>query len=101
MRWYTFWVREDGKQYDENKRRSAGQRGVIHCLAALYIGYMGYSIMNNRLAGDETMSYPLAIILTSLLIAGAVIVVWQATRRMMKEFKQSEIISAGNEEEKE
>lgn len=96
-----FWVREGGKQYDENKRRSAGQRAVIYYLTSLYIGYMGYSIMKNRLAGDDTMSYPLAIILTSILIAGAIFIIWYATRRMKNEFKQSEIISAGKEEEKE
>jgi arginine exporter protein ArgO len=97
MSWNIF-ARDAGKQYDENKRLSAGRKAVIYYLAALYIGYMGYSILNNRLAGDDTMSYPLAVILTALLVIGAIFVAWYATISLKKEFKQSELEPAGKEE---
>lgn len=100
MDWNHIRIREAGKKYDENKRRSAGQKAVIYYLVALYIGYMGYSVMSNRLSGDAAMSYPLAAVLASILIIGAGFVAWYATKRMRSELKQSEIITDGKEEEK-
>jgi hypothetical protein len=91
MKWYKFWVREEGKEYDEARRRSAGQRAVIYYLVALYVGYMGFSILKNRLTGDGTMTYPLAILMTLLLLAGAIWVAWYATNWMKKEFEKSVI----------
>jgi hypothetical protein len=76
MSWNKFWVREDGKEYDEVRRRSAGQRAVLYYLVAVYIGFMGYSILKNRFGGDNTMSFPLAIILASILIIGALWIAW-------------------------
>lgn len=99
MNWNKFWVKEEGKEYDDGRRRSAGQKAVLYYLVALYIGYMGYSIMNNRLTGDDTMSYPLAIVLAALLVIGAIFVAWYATKRMKNEFRNSEIVSSGKEEE--
>lgn len=80
--------------------QSAGLRAILYYLVAIYIGYMGYSIMKNRLAGDDTMSYPLAILLTSILMIGAVGVAFYATKRMKYESKQSEKQIADKEEER-
>ncbi len=99
MRWNKFWVREDGKAYDEAIRRRASQKAVLYCLVALYIGYMGLLIIKNRLMGDDTMSYPLAILLASLLIIGAVIVILYTVKRMKNEFVKS-IITASDEDTK-
>jgi predicted branched-subunit amino acid permease len=95
----NFWIREDGKKYDDNKRRNAAQRAGIYYLVAIYVGYMGYSILYNRLIGDDTMTYPLAIILASLLIAGAIFVAWYATRRMKSELEASEIVPEDEKED--
>lgn len=99
IQWNKFLIREEEKEYDEARRRSANQRAVIYYLVALYIGYMGYSIMNNRLTGDDTMSYPLAILLTSLLVIGAVWIMWYATKRVKNEWKQSSTGVSKKEEE--
>lgn len=99
MGFHKFWVKEEGKEYDDARRRSAGQRAVIYYLVALYIGYMGYRIINNRLTGDDTMSYPLAITLTSVLIIGALWVAWYATRFMQREFDKSVLENENQETE--
>ena len=75
------------------------QRALLYYLVALYIGYCGYSIMSNRLAGDNTMSYPLAILLTVVLLIGAVIVALYATRRMKVELKQNKIRDTGKDQD--
>lgn len=98
MRWNKFWIREDGKIYDEIKRRRAGQRAVLYYLVALYIGYMGFLIMKNRFMGDNTMSFPLAILLATVLIVGAVGVILYATIRMKSEYEDSLLISSDKEE---
>lgn len=98
MNWNNFLIRNEGKNCDDSKRRNAGQRALLYYLVALYIGYMGYSIMNNRLSGDDTLSYPLAIFFTSVLIIGAVFIAWFATKRMKNESKQSENETAEKEE---
>jgi cytochrome bd-type quinol oxidase subunit 2 len=100
MKWNRFWIREDGKQYDEERRRRAGQKAALYYLVAFYIGYMGFSIMKNRFAGDTTMSYPLAVILASVLLLGAIWVAWYAMKQMKNEYRQSEIKITGNEEGK-
>lgn len=55
-------------------------KGILYCLVAVYIGYMGYSILNSRLKGDATLSYPLAILFTSVLVIGAVWIFWYGVR---------------------
>jgi hypothetical protein len=91
MKWNKFWVKEEGKDYDEARRRTAKQKAVIYYLVALYIGYMGFSILKNRLSGDDTMSYTLAVLLASLLMIGAIWVALYTTKQMKHEFEQSEI----------
>ncbi len=100
MNFNRFFCREDGAEYDDARRRAAGQKAVIYYLVALYIGYMGYCILSNRLAGDDTMSYPVAITLTFALVAGAFWVAWYATRRMRKEFRDSKLSDTKIEEVK-
>lgn len=99
MGFHKFWVKEEGKEYDDARRRSAGQRAALYYLVALYIGYMGYRILHNRLLGDTTMSIPLAITLTSVLIIGALWVVWYATRYMKREFEKSVLEDKNQETE--
>jgi hypothetical protein len=101
MNLHNLWNRNGGKKQDDIKRRASGQRAALYYLVALYIGYMGFCVMKNRLAGDDTMTYPLAVILSSALFIGAVFVAWYATRRMKRELKQSMTETAGNEENKE
>lgn len=96
---WKFWIKEDGKEYDEDKRRSASQRAVLYYLVAVYVGYMGYSILKNRLTGDDTMTYPVAIAVTSVLFIGAFWVVWYATKRMKCEYENSVIETGKNDEE--
>ncbi len=55
-------------------------KGILYCLVAVYIGYMGYSILSSRLKGDATLSYPLAILFTSVLVIGAVWIFWYGVR---------------------
>lgn len=98
MNFTKFWVKEDGKEYDEVRRRAAGQKAILYYLVALYVGYMGYSILNNWLSGDRTISYALLIVLTAALFIGAIWVAWYATKRMKNEFKLSEIKAANKEE---
>lgn len=64
---------------DFNGQRN-GNKGILYCLAAIYIGYMGYSILSSRLKGDDTLSYPLAILFTSVLVIGAVWIFWYGVR---------------------
>ena len=64
---------------DFNGQRN-GNKGILYCLVAIYIGYMGYSILSNRLRGDDTLSYPLAILFTSVLVIGAVWIFWYGVR---------------------
>lgn len=99
MKWNKFWVKEAGKEYDEARRQAAGQKAVLYYLAALYIGYMGYSILNNRLSGDDTLTYPIAILLTLAFMLGAIWIAWYATRRMKNEFDNSVIESENQEDE--
>jgi dolichyl-phosphate-mannose--protein O-mannosyl transferase len=98
MSFKRFWIREDGVEYDDARRRVAGQRAVIYYLVAFYIGYMGYSIMKNRLTGDDTMSYPLAITLASILFVGALSIILYATHRMRIEFEKSKLTDTKIEE---
>lgn len=101
MNWNNLWIRNDGRKYDSAKVRNAGQRTVIYYLVALYVGYLGYSIISNRLAGDDTMSYPVAIIFSSVLIIGAIFVAFSATKRMRNELKQEETLPDEKEENNE
>ncbi|MGB8451465.1 MAG: hypothetical protein WCD89_03960 [Anaerocolumna sp.] len=90
----------DWKRKERNrKNRPVGQKAILYYLVALYIGYMGYSILHNRLSGDDTMSYPLAIAITSVFVIGAAWVVWYATRGLINDSKNSEIEITGKEEE--
>lgn len=98
MSFNKFWIKEAGVEYDEARRRAAGQKAIIYYLVALYVGYMGYSIMSNRLSGDDTMSFPLATALTLVLIIGALGVAWYATKRMRNEFINSKIEDTNKEE---
>jgi hypothetical protein len=47
--------------------------------------------------GDNTMSYPLAILLASVLILGAVLVILYTVKRMKNEFEKS-MIAASDED---
>ena len=80
---------------------AARQRAIIYYMVALYIGYLGCSIMKNRLEGDDTMTYPIAIIVSSVLILGALWVLWYATKQMKNDNKQSENLITDKEEERE
>jgi len=51
-------------------------KGILYYLIAVYIGYMGISILRNRINGDDTMSYPLAVFFSLIFILGAVWVFW-------------------------
>lgn len=44
---------------------------ILYYLVAFYIGYMGCLILKNRFTGDETLSYPLAVAIASVLLLGA------------------------------
>ena len=99
MKFNRFWIKEDGVEYDDTRRRAAGQKAIIYYLVALYIGYMGFNIISGRLSGDDTMSYPLAIGITVAFFAFAIWIIWYATKRMKSEFEKSKIIEDKKEEE--
>lgn len=88
MNWKNVWSGEKEKKYPAAKSKSTGQRAGLYYLAALYIGYMGYTILANRIAGDNTMPYPLAVALAAVLLCGAVFVAGYATKRMRNEWKR-------------
>jgi TRAP-type C4-dicarboxylate transport system permease small subunit len=80
------------------KHQKTRQRSALYYLVALYIGYLGYSIMNNRLSGDDTLSYPIAIMFTCLYVLGAVLIALYATKQIRDDFK-AEKEAVGKEEE--
>lgn len=82
----------------DRKHQRTGSRSALYYLVALYIGYLGYSIMNNRLSGDDTMPYPLAVMFTCLFILAAVLIALYATKQIRDEIK-AEKDAAGKEEE--
>lgn len=65
-------------------------KSIIYYLVAAYIGYMAFGILNNRIKGDDTMSWPVAIIFTVVLASGALGVIVYATKLMKKEKSQTE-----------
>ncbi len=99
MNWNKFSVRENKRKITNRKNQPQGQKAILYYLVAIYIGYMGYSVLHNRLSGDNTMSYPLAIIITSVFVIGAGWIVWYATRGLKNDLKQSDIEVAVEEEE--
>lgn len=94
-----FWIKEDGKEYDEAKRRSASNKAVLYYLVAAYVGYMGFSIIKNRFTGDNTMSYPIAIISSLALLIGALWIIYIATKRMKSDYENSVIDETKKDEE--
>lgn len=65
-------------------------KSIIYYLVAAYIGYMAFGILNNRIHGDDTMSWPVAIIFTVVLASGAIGVICYATRLMEKTKSQAQ-----------
>lgn len=59
-------------------------KSIVYYLVAAYIGYMAFGIINNRIHGDDTMSWPIAIIFTAILASGALGVIVYATKLMKK-----------------
>ena len=51
---------------------------------------MAFGILNNRIHGDDTMSWPVAIIFTVVLASGAIGVICYATRLMKKTKSQAQ-----------
>lgn len=84
--------------FSDMRHQRTGSSSAIYYLVALYLGYLGYSIMNNRLSGDDTMSYPLAIIFTCIFIIAAVFIAFYATKQIRNEIK-TEKDAAGKKEE--
>lgn len=65
-------------------------KSIIYYLVAAYIGYMAFGILNNRIHGDGTMSWPVAIIFTVILSVGSIGIIVYATRLMKKEKSRME-----------
>jgi threonine/homoserine/homoserine lactone efflux protein len=80
MNFKKFWNGENKKSHNDFNGQSNGNKGILYCLVAIYIGYMGYSILSNRLRGDDTLSYPLAILFTLVLVIGALWIFWYGVR---------------------
>ena len=80
MKWNNIFNRETSKEKKEYSRPGDGSKAILYYLVAIYIGYMGYSILHNRLTGDDTLSYPVAILFTSVFAIGAAWIVWYATK---------------------
>jgi hypothetical protein len=99
MNWNKFSIKRNTNNENAIKGHQGGQKAILYYLVAIYIGYMGYSILHNRLSGDNTMSYPLAIILTSVFIIGAAWVAWYATKGLKYNLKQSETDETEKEEQ--
>ncbi len=70
------------------KQRKTGDRAILYYLVAIYIGYMGYLVLKNRLSGDETLSYPIAIAAASVLITGAAGIICYALIQTRKRAEQ-------------
>lgn len=68
-------------------------KAIIYYLVAAYIGYMAFGIINNRIQGDDTMSWTVAIIFTTVLASGAIGIVVYATKlvKRMKSQKNEQI----------
>ncbi len=77
----------------ELQRRTSNQKAMLYYLIAIYIGFMGYSILRNRFTGDDTMSYPLALVLALVFVIGAVGIICYATSLIRKERKRDEVKS--------
>ncbi len=73
------------------KQSKTGDRTILYYLVAIYIGYMGYLVLKNRLSGDETLPFPIAIAASSVLIIGAVGIICYAVVQNRKSGKQKKI----------
>ena len=91
MKWNKLWDGESKKNKKDFREQRDGNRGIPYYLVAIYIGYMGYSILHNRLTGDETLSYPLAIFLTSIFVIGAAWIIWYAVKLRKNQATENEI----------
>lgn len=66
-------------------------RGILYYLLAIYIGYMGISILGNRINGDDTMSYPIAIFFALIFVVGAIWVFWYGFGLRKEEVSDSNV----------
>ncbi len=73
------------------KQSKTGNRTILYYLVAIYIGYMGYLVLKNRLSGDETLPFPIAIAAAFILIIGAVGIICYAAIQNRKSEKQKKI----------
>ncbi len=93
MKKYAF-RKEPGKKYDETKRATATRRGLVIYLVVAYVIYLLYSIVTNKLAGTNAMSWTQVIIACVGIGGAAVAAVVLATLRMGRELAESEIDEA-------
>ena len=63
----------------------------VYYLVGAYVAYMAFCIMNNRIHGDDTMTWPVAILCTAVLGIGAVSVIVYAVRRTKKDSENQSI----------
>ena len=76
-------------------------RTAMYYLVGAYIAYLAFCIMNNRVHGDETMSWPVAVLFTAALGIGAVGVIIYAIRQTRKEMgEDSELEQTEDTDEK-
>lgn len=80
---------EEKKERSQDYRKGQ-QKAVLYCLLAFYIGFMGYSILKNRLMGETAISFPLAAAISALFIAGAGGIIWYAAKLIRNSRRQAD-----------
>ncbi len=73
-------------------------KSLIYYMVSAYVGYMAFNIMNNRIHGDNTIAWPLAIIITAVMAAGVIGVAIYATR-LWKKKSDDDVTSEDNNED--
>jgi len=97
---YVF-KKEPGKQYDEDVINVAKRRVTIVVIVVAYIFYQLYSIINNKIAGTNPMTWTGIIVATVLLGGGCLGVLVFSILRMGRDIADAEITESDEEAEKE